>query len=70
MSEHVFEVLRCGVRQPGERTERCNIGKILISELADVDLLGFPEIMFCAASSMSEDMPWQAAKSFVLPDGI
>ena len=41
MSEHVFEVLRCGVRQPGERAERCNIGKILISELADVDLLGF-----------------------------
>lgn len=40
MSEHVFEILRCGVRQPGERTERCDIGKILISELADVDLLG------------------------------
>lgn len=41
MSEHIFEVLRRRVRQPGERTERCDIGKILISELADVDLLGF-----------------------------
>ena len=38
--EHVLKVLRRRVRQPGERAERCNIGKILISELADVDLFG------------------------------
>ena len=40
VTERVFEVLRRCVRKPRECAERRNIGKVLVSELADVYALG------------------------------